>query len=62
MKLHRLGIRGHNWKWIEGFLSARKARWSLKGQYGPVFGTSVDLPQGSVISPALFSLQPDLRE
>ena len=56
VKLHRLGIRGQIWKWIEGFLSDRKARCCLKGQYGPVFGTSVGLPQGSVISPVLFIL------
>ena len=37
-------------------MSDRKARCCLKGQYGPVFGTSVGLPQGSVISPVLFSL------
>ena len=34
----------------------RKARCCLKGQYGPVFGTSVGLPQGSVISSVLFSI------
>ena len=56
VKLHRLGIRGQMWKWIEGFLNDRKARCCLKGQYGPMFGTSVGLPQGSVISPVLFSL------
>ena len=56
VKLHRLGIRGPIWKWIEGFLNDRKARCYLKGQYGPLFGTTVGLPQGSVISPVLFSI------
>ena len=56
VKLHRLGVRGHIWRWIEGFLNDRKARCCLKGQYGPTFSTSVGLPQGSVISPILFCL------
>ena len=54
VKLHRFGIRGKLWKWIEGFLNDRKARCHLKGQYGPIFFTTVGLPQGSVISPILF--------
>ena len=54
VKLHRFGIRGRLWKWIEGFLCDRKARCHLKGQYGPISFTTVGLPQGSVISPILF--------
>ena len=54
VKLHRFGIRGRLWKWIEGFLRDRKARCHLKGQYGPIFFTTVGLPQGSVIYPIFF--------
>ena len=54
VKLHRFGIRGRMWKWIEGFLKDRKARCYLKGRYGSFFFTPVGLPQGSVISPMLF--------
>ena len=32
------------------------SRGCLKRQYGPVFYTCVDFPQGSVISPVLFSI------
>ena len=34
VKLHRFGIRGRMWKWIEGFLKDRKARCYLKGHNG----------------------------
>lgn len=56
VKMHNLGIRGDIWNWVSNFLSARKARCSLKGNYGPEFDTHVGLPQGSVISPILFNI------
>ena len=37
-------------------MSDRKEKCCLRGQYGPVFGTSVGLPKGSVISLLLFIL------
>ena len=54
--LHRLGITGKIWKWINNFLSDRKAKCILGGFEGEEFSTSIGLPQGSVISPTLFNI------
>ena len=54
--LHKLGIKGKTWTWINNFLSDRKARCILKEFEGKEFTTSIDLPQGSVISPTLFNI------
>ena len=55
-KLHSLGIRGRIWDWIKSFLDDRRAVIYLGGENGQEFHTSIGLPQGSVISPLLFSL------
>ena len=55
-KLHGLGIRGRIWSWIRSFLNDRRAVITLGGEKGQEFNTAIGLPQGSVISPLLFSL------
>ena len=55
-KLHVLGIRGRIWTWIKSFLSDRRTVISMGGEKGQEFNTYIGLPQGSVISPLLFSL------
>ena len=54
-KLHGLGIRGRIWDWIKSFLSDRRAIINMCGEKGQEFNTSIGVPQGSVISPLLFS-------
>ncbi|MCG8113581.1 MAG: reverse transcriptase domain-containing protein, partial [Candidatus Thiodiazotropha taylori] len=56
MKLKDMGITGRMWYWIRDFLADRSAVINLSGVRGPGFSTDIGLPQGSVISPLLFSL------
>ena len=55
-KLHGLGIRGRIWGWIKSFLIDRRSVTNMGGEKRQEFNTSIGLPQGSVISPLLFSL------
>ena len=55
-KLKEKGITGRIWCWIRDFLSDRSAAINISGVKGEAFCTAIGLPQGSVISPLLFSL------
>ena len=55
-KLHKLGIQGKTWLWINSFLTNRTARCMLNNFFGKEFDTKIGLPQGSVLSPTLFNI------
>ncbi len=55
-KLHRLGINGRMWDWIQEFLTNRTARCHVDEEEGNIFQTNIGLPQGSVIAPIQFNL------
>lgn len=55
-KLWDMGITGRMWSWIRNFLTGRSASINMSGVKATVFNIEVGLPQGSVISPLLFSL------
>ena len=56
VKLKEKGITGRIWYWIRDFLTDRSAAITMSGVKGQSFDTAIGLPQGSVISPLLFSL------
>ena len=56
VKIHKIGIKGKTWKWINSFLSDRTARCILGHFNGENFQTKIGLPQGSVLSPTLFNI------
>ncbi|MEW8545279.1 MAG: reverse transcriptase domain-containing protein, partial [Candidatus Thiodiazotropha sp.] len=56
VKLKEMGITGRIWHWIRNFLTDRSATINMSGVKGVDFCTEIGLPQGSVISPLLFSL------
>ena len=56
VKLKEMGITGRIWQWIKDFLTDRSARINMSGVKGVDFSTAIGIPQGSVISPLLFSL------
>ncbi|XP_063419173.1 uncharacterized protein LOC134701992 [Mytilus trossulus] len=56
IKLHKLGIKGKTWLWINSFLTNRTARCMLNNFFGEQFDTKIGLPQGSVLSPTLFNI------
>ena len=56
VKLKEMGITGRIWQWIKDFLTDRSARINMSGVKGVDYSTAIGLPQGSVISPLLFSL------
>jgi hypothetical protein len=53
-KLHRAGIQGKAWRWIQAFLSNRKLRVVSRGQFSQWFDVSAGVPQGSILGPFLF--------
>ena len=55
-KLHDKGVTGTVWNWIADFLQNRSATCILKNKPGDSFRTDLGLPQGSVLSPLLFSI------
>ena len=55
-KLHDKDVTGTVWNWIADFLQNRSATCILKNKPGDSFRTELGLPQGSVLSPLLFSI------
>jgi Reverse transcriptase (RNA-dependent DNA polymerase)/Endonuclease-reverse transcriptase len=53
-KLHRAGIRGKAWRWLQAFLSNRQLRVVSKGCFSRWFDVSAGVPQGSILGPFLF--------
>ena len=56
VKLHEKGLTGTLWNWIADFLQNRSATYILKNKPGDYFRTELGLPQGSGLSPLLFSI------
>lgn len=51
-----MGIKGRMWDWLYSFLHQREATCYVRGATDRSFPTETGLPQGSVLSPVLFSL------
>jgi hypothetical protein len=54
--LGKIGIRGRMLKWIKEFLATRSIKVKLNGSFSEVVETVNGCPQGSVLSPIIFSL------
>lgn len=54
--LHQIGIRGKMFYWIKDFLTGRKISVKCNGERSEIVETINGCPQGSVLSPVLFSL------
>ena len=53
---HRYGVSGAALKWIESYPTDRCQRVCQNDEYSPRFVLSTGVPQGTVLSPLLFSL------
>ena len=56
LKLWRYGIRGNIHKWIEGFLTQRRQRVVIDGEFSPWVDVESSVPQGTVTGPLDFLL------
>ena len=56
LKVRRYGIRGKILKWIEGFLTHRKQRVVIEGEYSNWVNVDSSVPQGTVLGPLAFLL------
>ena len=52
-KAYYYGIRGHTFKWIEGFLDNRSQQVVIDGHFSIDAKITIGVPQGSVLSPLL---------
>lgn len=55
-QLHLVGITGKAWRWIHAFLSDRRVRVTDHSEASDWYEWSLGVPQGSVLSPLLFSV------
>lgn len=56
IKLSQLGVRGRIWAWVKAFLSERKITVRINGAFSNSYGVENGTPQGSIISPLLFTV------
>lgn len=56
IKLNQMGIRGHMFQWIKQFLSERTIAVKINGIVSDSYRVENGIPQGSIISPLLFSI------
>ena len=56
IKLKQLGIRGRVYCWVKDFLSERKIAVRIHGALSTQYEVENGIPQGSIISPLLFSI------
>jgi len=59
IKLKLLGIKGKMFQWIKGFLSDRVIQIKVNGEVSESYSVENGVPQGSIISPLLFSIMID---
>ena len=56
IKLHMMGVGGKTFNWIKDFLVRRMIQVRLRSEISNQFDVQNGTPQGSVISPLLFSI------
>lgn len=56
INLLQLGVKGRTWKWVKAFLSDRKIIVRINGVFSNVYEVDNGTPQGSIISPLLFTI------
>lgn len=56
IKLHQMGLRGRVHAWVKEFLTDRRIMVRINGVMSKQYITENGIPQGSIISPLLFSL------
>jgi len=55
-RMVQLGVQNHLVRWTESFMSQRKVRLVLNGQEGEAHEVDTGIPQGSPVSPILFTV------